>query len=107
MSRRSTWRGYIKFTQRFINRTAEEEKAATIQNAFYTLQLDYSRYENNVEDFVHADRFFDYGYVGKFVTLNAPTVRTPRCRANGCRPVSRIRLWPLHPRIRRTRIWQR
>jgi hypothetical protein len=68
----NTWRGFVKFTQRFINRTAEEEKRSAIQNAFYTLQLDYSRYENNIQDFVHGDRFFDYGYVGKFVTLNAP-----------------------------------
>ncbi len=68
----STWRGFVKFTQRFTNRTAEEEKKSTIQNAFYTLQLDYSRYQNSVKDDVHGDRFFDYGYVGKFTTLSAP-----------------------------------
>ncbi|MBK7383336.1 MAG: carboxypeptidase-like regulatory domain-containing protein [Flavobacteriales bacterium] len=68
----STWRTYIKFTQRFINRTAEEEKASTIKNAFYSLQLDYSRYQNKVEDFEHGDNIFDYGYVGKFVTYRAP-----------------------------------
>ncbi len=71
-TKESTWRGFVKFTQRFTNRTAEEEKKSTIQNAFYTLQLDYSQYRNNVEDYVHGDRFFDYGYVGKFVTLSAP-----------------------------------
>jgi hypothetical protein len=68
----NTWRGFVKFTQRFVNRTAEEEKRSTIQNAYYTLQLDYSRYQSQVEDFVHEDRFFDYGYVGKFQTLTAP-----------------------------------
>lgn len=68
----STWRGFVKFTQRFVNRTAEEEKKSTVRNAFYTLQLDYSRYQNKIEDYVHGDRLFDYGYVGKFQTLTAP-----------------------------------
>jgi len=68
----NTWRGFVKFTQRFINRSAEEEKRSAIQNAYYTLQLDYSQYRSQVEDFVHEDRFWDYGYVGKFQTLQAP-----------------------------------
>ncbi|MCB0763917.1 MAG: hypothetical protein KDB84_04370, partial [Flavobacteriales bacterium] len=68
----TTWRGFVKFTQRFLNRTEEEEKRSTIQNAFYSLQLDYSRYQSNVEDFVHGDNFFDYGYVGRFNTYRAP-----------------------------------
>ncbi|HQW07036.1 MAG TPA: carboxypeptidase-like regulatory domain-containing protein [Flavobacteriales bacterium] len=71
-TRESTWRGFVKFTQRFVNRTEEEEKRSKIQNAYYTLQLDYSQYRNNVEDYVHGDRLFDYGYIGKFVTLSAP-----------------------------------
>ncbi len=68
----STWRAFVRFTQRFQNRTEQEERRATIQNAFYTLQLDYSRYQNNVEDFTHGDRFFDYGYVGRFDIYRAP-----------------------------------
>ena len=68
----TTWRGYVKLTQRFINRTNEEEKKATVQNAFYTLQLDYSRYQNSASDFVHGENLWDYGYIGKFTTLRAP-----------------------------------
>lgn len=67
-----TWRAFVKFTQRFTNRTEDEENRATIKNAFYTLQLDYSQYRNNVADFVHGDRLWDYGYVGKFTTYRAP-----------------------------------
>jgi CarboxypepD_reg-like domain/TonB-dependent Receptor Plug Domain len=67
----TSWRSFIKFTQRFINRTAEEEQGATIKNAFYSLQLDYSRYQNAVEDFEHGENIFDYGYVGRFVTYRA------------------------------------
>jgi len=68
----TSWRAFARFTQRFINRPEEEEKKATVKNAFYSLQLDYSRYNNNVQDFVHGDRLFDYGYVGRFVTYRAP-----------------------------------
>jgi outer membrane receptor for ferrienterochelin and colicin len=68
----STWRAFVKFTQRFTNRTEDEEKKATIKNAFYTLQFDYSRYNNDVSDFTHGDRLFDYGYAGRFKTYRAP-----------------------------------
>lgn len=68
----STWRTFLKFTQRFTNRTDEEEEKATIKNAFYTLQLDYSRANRRIEDQVHGERFFDYGYVGRFNTFRAP-----------------------------------
>ena len=68
----NTWRTFIKFTQRFMNRSEEEESRSTIRNAFYTLQLDYSQYANNVEHYVHGDRLFDYGYVGKFTTYRRP-----------------------------------
>ncbi|WKZ66095.1 MAG: carboxypeptidase-like regulatory domain-containing protein [Flavobacteriales bacterium] len=71
-TKETSWRAFIKYTQRFANRTAEEEKRSTIKNAFYSLQLDYSSYLNNVEDFVHGDRLFDYGYVGRFTTYRAP-----------------------------------
>ncbi|MBP6312154.1 MAG: carboxypeptidase regulatory-like domain-containing protein [Flavobacteriales bacterium] len=68
----NTFRGFIKFTQRFLNRTEEEEKKATIQNAYYSLQLDYSRYQSNIQDFEHGEKFFDYGYVGRFDIYSAP-----------------------------------
>ncbi|MEZ4738910.1 MAG: carboxypeptidase regulatory-like domain-containing protein [Flavobacteriales bacterium] len=67
--KQSTWRGYVKFTQRFTNRTQEEEQKATIQNAFYTLQFDYSQYQSEVRDFQHGENLWDYGYVGKFETF--------------------------------------
>ncbi|MEO8591503.1 MAG: carboxypeptidase regulatory-like domain-containing protein [Flavobacteriales bacterium] len=69
----TSWRGFVKFTQRFTNRSEEQEQRSTIKNAFYTLQMDYSQYLNNVEDYVHGDRLFDYGYVGRFNTYRAPT----------------------------------
>jgi hypothetical protein len=65
--------GYVKFTQTF-NKNAEkdDEKKPLITNAFYTVRLDYFRLDARSEDAVHKDRFFDYGYVGKFKTYSAP-----------------------------------
>lgn len=69
-----TWRAFAKFTQRFQSREGDgEQSGSKIRNAFYTLQVDYSRYARNVQDVEHGDRFFDYGYVGKFNTYRAPS----------------------------------
>lgn len=46
--------------------TGEDRKGAGIQNASYTLQAGYERQLYSVFDPRHEDRFFDYGYVGKF-----------------------------------------
>ena len=43
-----------------------ERKGTTIQNASYTLQAGYERQLYTLTDPRHQDRFFDYGYVGKF-----------------------------------------
>lgn len=42
------------------------KKGALIQNASYTLQFGYERRNYTVSDPRHEDRFFDYGYVGRF-----------------------------------------
>jgi Outer membrane protein beta-barrel family/Carboxypeptidase regulatory-like domain/TonB-dependent Receptor Plug Domain len=72
----TTWRVYGRITQKFGNneKEAKDEKSASIiKNAFYTLQGGYSKFGRIVEDGVHKDNFFDYGYVGKFVTDVLPT----------------------------------
>lgn len=63
-----TWRVFGKFTQRFNTREAEGEERSNIRNAFYTLQVDYSKYDQKVEDPTHRDNLFDYGYIGKYTT---------------------------------------
>jgi hypothetical protein len=64
-----TWRGFVRFTQRFNAREeAEGEKKATIKNAFYSIQLDFSRYDQKIQDDELTDELFKYGYVGKFNT---------------------------------------
>jgi outer membrane receptor protein involved in Fe transport len=46
--------------------TGGDRKGAGIQNASYTLQAGYERQLYSLFDPRHEDRFFDYGYVGKF-----------------------------------------
>jgi hypothetical protein len=63
----TTWRVFGRFTQRF-NEAADEEtkESAVIKNAFVSFQVDYTQVSTTTQNEKHEDRFFDYGYVGKF-----------------------------------------
>jgi hypothetical protein len=70
----NTWRVYGRLTQKFGAQGAEGEKSASnLKNAFYTLQVNYSQVNELQQDDSHQDRFFNYGYVGKFKTHQART----------------------------------
>ncbi|HBS87007.1 MAG: hypothetical protein A2W91_02205 [Bacteroidetes bacterium GWF2_38_335] len=71
----NNWRTYIRLTQKFSNATQEEEKksASTFKNAYYTIQADYSKEDQILEDDSHKDNLFRYGYVGKFTTHKIPS----------------------------------
>ncbi len=57
----------VKITQRFASENTNAEKSSsTIKNAFYTLQVDYSKNTSTDQNAIHKDKIFDYGYVGKF-----------------------------------------
>ncbi len=74
----NVYRVYGRFTQRLgSNRTmdASEDTDATpsvLQNAYYSVQFDYTKSRLKAEDPVFQDNFFDYGYVGQFGTNRAP-----------------------------------
>lgn len=71
----TTWRTFLRFTQRFNSKeevTGEEQKGG-IKNAYYSVQLDYSRYQQKSESPDHGDNLFDYGYLGKYTTDRIPT----------------------------------
>jgi len=65
-----TWRTYARFTQKFTSQSIEEEeeKASIIKNAYYTIQVDFSKIDRIRQNDKHRDEFFKYGYVGKFNT---------------------------------------
>ena len=70
-------RVFAKFTHHIGNKSdsASQRKAqnATIQNAYYTVQVDFSRDNFTRWDDSHKKNAFNYGYVGKFDRLMAPS----------------------------------
>lgn len=66
---RQTFRIFGRFTQRFAN---DQEKDGLIKNAFYSLMVDYSQINGTFQDPTHQDNLFNYGYVGKFETVESP-----------------------------------
>lgn len=70
------YRVYGRFTQRFANKEAaegeEDFKPSVLQNAFYTLQFDYTKNFFTAQDPIFEDRIFEYGFAGQFNTNYAP-----------------------------------
>ncbi|MGI8892498.1 MAG: TonB-dependent receptor domain-containing protein [Bacteroidia bacterium] len=63
----NTWRVFGRFTQKFSSGEADTQtSASTIKNAYYSLQVDYSKFDRLRQDDSHEDRLFNYGYIGKF-----------------------------------------
>jgi outer membrane receptor protein involved in Fe transport len=81
MNTQLNWRVYGRFTHNFSGKQADDDETATggkkkkssaFQNAYYSLQVDYEKYNTRYEDDTHGDNVFNYGYVGKFQTLRTP-----------------------------------
>jgi hypothetical protein len=68
----TNWRAYARITQKFGNSTAnstEKEKSQSIiSNAFFSFLASFDKTASKVQDDTHKDKFFNYGYIGKFVT---------------------------------------
>ena len=63
----TNWRAFAKITQRFTSDAPSAEKnSSAIKNAFYSVQVDYSKGLSTTQNATHKDNLFDYGYVGKF-----------------------------------------
>ncbi|MCF8253332.1 MAG: TonB-dependent receptor [Bacteroidia bacterium] len=75
--RNYTVRTYLQFTQSFKteNKDAKEEtvkKKSNVSNAYYSVRFSYERSFGEAMDATHRDNLFDYGYIGKFTTYQAP-----------------------------------
>ncbi len=68
-----TWRVYGRFTQRFFSYDQKQDDKSLIKNAFYTVMVDYSKFNQRVQDDRHGENFFNYGYVGIFDIYQQPT----------------------------------
>lgn len=67
---REDWSTYVRFQQRFGN--ASDTSNSLIRNAFYTIQLDFTRNRGWNRDARHQENFFRYGHVGTFKTTYRP-----------------------------------
>jgi len=61
----TTWRVFGRFTQRF---PVNKESTSVVKNVYYSIQADYTKFNQTVEDATHQDNLFNYGYLGKFQT---------------------------------------
>lgn len=72
----NVYRIYGRITQRFTSKKAiegdETSKASAIQNAFYSIQFDYTKSSVKAQDPIFQDNLFNYGYVGQFNTFRRP-----------------------------------
>ena len=73
VTNQNTYRGFVRFTQRFPERRAKEgETPSILGNAYYNIQLDYTKFTSNRIDEDHGMDPFNYGYIGQFNTLRSP-----------------------------------
>lgn len=67
----NTFRGFVRFTQRFPT-SLGKDKQSLFQNAYYSLQADYTKLLEKWDDPRLGFNAFEYGYVGKFTTYGEP-----------------------------------
>lgn len=70
LSKSSTYRGYVRFTQRF---PSDPESTSLISNFYYSIQADYTHYKGESGDPDLWDNIFAYGNLGKFTTIKTKT----------------------------------
>ncbi len=81
MSRSNIFRTYLQFTQNFNTDNGGDKtkdkpdpaKEGGISNAFYSVRLSYERAQGESMDPEFQKDYFNYGYLGKFTTYQAPT----------------------------------
>ncbi|NTW23104.1 MAG: TonB-dependent receptor plug domain-containing protein [Lentimicrobium sp.] len=61
----NTWRVFGRFTQRF---PVAKDSKSLVKNVYYSIQADYTKYNQTVQDPDHKDNLFNYGYLGKYET---------------------------------------
>ena len=49
------------------HKLSDDDATSSLKNVFYTLQANYSKSGELLQDPRHGDNYFAYGYVGKFI----------------------------------------
>ena len=65
-----TYRVYGRFTQRF---PSDPESSSLIKNFYYSLQVDYTRYNYKQFDPDHKKDIWKYGYLGQYTIYKTPS----------------------------------
>ncbi|CAN5409477.1 hypothetical protein BH09BAC1_BH09BAC1_07110 [soil metagenome] len=69
-----SWRVFARYTQRFGKSSNDPGEAKSpFQNAYYSLQFDYSKVYNTFADEAHGTNAFDYGHLGRYDIYRQPT----------------------------------
>ncbi len=68
----NTYRGFLRFTQRFPDKRSTDGSESILGNAYYSIQLDYTKFTSTRQDGDHGMNPFAYGYIGQFNTYKAP-----------------------------------
>jgi len=76
----TTWRVFGRFTQRF---PVNKESSSLIKNVFYSIQADYTKFDQTVDNANHEDNLFNYGYLGKFETTKQRSYELGTDTVNG------------------------
>lgn len=82
----NTYRGYLRYTHSFGEGKKQDESGLNISNAFYSLQVDYTRDDRIAYDPDHGssmDNIFEYGHYGKFNIYKEPVYQLTEDTVNG------------------------
>ncbi|MFC5269943.1 TonB-dependent receptor [Adhaeribacter terreus] len=63
--RLDNWMAYARFTQNFKDAVGDSS-ANPLKNAYYQIQVDYSKYDRTIQNKRLKDNIWRYGYLGKF-----------------------------------------
>ncbi|MEQ9263262.1 MAG: carboxypeptidase-like regulatory domain-containing protein [Owenweeksia sp.] len=66
----SDWSSYVRFQQQFG--TSADDNSSLIKNAFYNIQVDYTRTNTRIFDDRYEEDYFRYGHVGRFDVIETP-----------------------------------
>ncbi len=72
LDNQNTYRSYLRFTQRFPDKMSADDNSSIIGNAYYSIQLDYTKFYSTREDEDHGMNPFAYGYIGQYNTYKEP-----------------------------------
>lgn len=67
-SKRNDWTVLARFTQSFGGGNKDSSSASLFQNAYYSIQLDYTRNQGTTWDPRFEDDLFSYGHIGTYKT---------------------------------------